>query len=246
MAFRSPLISVQAVAKSYQNGGVLALGGIDLTVDAGEFVALMGRSGSGKSTLLSILGAMTPPTGGRVLVDGIDVYALDVERRADFRREYLGFVFQHLHLMPYLTALGNVMLPLAAAGMRNAEQETLARDALAAVGLGSKALRLPRELSGGEQQRVAIARALVNKPPLILADEPTGCLDTKTGREVMEILLGLKARGLTIFMVTHDAASAATADRIVRLADGRLLPAVPADRPTRLAIDLSTMPMPAA
>ncbi len=137
--------------------------------------------------------------------------------------------------MPYLTAISHVMLPLAAAGMRNVEQETLAREALAAVGLGSKLQRLPRDLSGGEQQRVAIARALVNRPPLILADEPTGCLDTATGREVMQILLGLKARGLTIFMVTDDAASAGAADRIVRLEDGQVLPTSPADVPAPLA-----------
>jgi putative ABC transport system ATP-binding protein len=210
------MIALHSVEKSYQDGSVRALRGVDLTVDAGEFVALMGRSGSGKSTLLSILGAMAPPTAGRVLVDGIDIYGLDVERRADFRREYLGFVFQHLHLMPYLDALSNVMLPLAV-------------EALDAVGLASKRQRLPRELSGGEQQRVAIARALVNKPPLILADEPTGCLDSQTGREVLDILLSLKQRGLTIFMVTHDGASASAADRIIRLEDGQLArPAVAA------------------
>lgn len=219
-----PMIALQAIEKSYQDGSVRALRGIDLTVEAGEFVALMGRSGSGKSTLLSILGAMAPPTGGRVLVDGIDIYGLDVERRADFRREYLGFVFQHLHLMPYLDALSNVMLPLAAAGLRSADQQQLAVEALAAVGLAGKRQRLPRELSGGEQQRVAIARALVNRPPLILADEPTGCLDSQTGREVLDILLSLKQRGLTIFMVTHDGASASAADRIIRLEDGQLAP----------------------
>ena len=217
------LIALRSVDKHYMEGQVQALRGIDLDVAAGEFVALMGRSGSGKSTLLSILGAMSPPSAGSVVIDGIDVYGLDVERRADFRREYLGFVFQHLHLMPYLSALGNVMLPLAAASMKNTTQQALAREALDAVGLGNKLARLPRELSGGEQQRVAIARALVNKPPLILADEPTGCLDSKTGREVLDILLSLKARGLTIFMVTHDAASAACADRILHLEDGRLV-----------------------
>ncbi len=224
-----PMIALHSVEKSYQDGSVRALRGVDLTVDAGEFVALMGRSGSGKSTLLSILGAMAPPTAGRVLVDGIDIYGLDVERRADFRREYLGFVFQHLHLMPYLDALSNVMLPLAAAGLRSADQLRLAVEALDAVGLANKRQRLPRELSGGEQQRVAIARALVNKPPLILADEPTGCLDSQTGREVLDILLSLKQRGLTIFMVTHDGASASAADRIIRLEDGQLArPAVAA------------------
>jgi len=216
------LVELTGIEKTYASGSsaVRALRGVNLTIADGEFVALMGRSGSGKSTLLSILGAMSPPTSGRVMVDGIDVYSLDVERRADFRREYLGFVFQQLYLMPYLTALGNVMLPLAATRMAEPQQRELARAALAQVGLGDKLTRLPRDLSGGEQQRVAIARAIVNSPPLVLADEPTGCLDSQTGREIMEVFLKLKDNGLTIFMVTHDAASAGSADRIVTVKDG--------------------------
>ena len=219
------LITLTNIAKTY-NGTqmpVHALHGVNLAIDEQEFVALMGPSGSGKTTLLSVLGAMTPPSDGGVMVDGIDVYALDAERRADFRREYLGFVFQQLHLMPYLTAMENVMLPLAAAGIPNREQRTRALDALERVGVADKAGRLPSTLSGGEQQRVAIARAVVNGPPVILADEPTGCLDSKNGQSVMQLFEELRGSGLTVFMVTHDAAVAARADRILTLQDGRLV-----------------------
>jgi putative ABC transport system ATP-binding protein len=204
------------------DSAVRALSNIELALEPGEFVALMGPSGSGKSTLLSILGAMMAPAEGRVVVDEIDIYGLDTERLADFRRTYLGFVFQHLYLVPYLSALENVMLPLAASHIANAEQRERAQAALDRVGMNDKAHRLPAQLSGGEQQRVAIARAIVNAPPLLLADEPTGCLDTVTGREIVKLLLELKAGGLTVFMVTHDPAVASVADRIVRLRDGRV------------------------
>jgi putative ABC transport system ATP-binding protein len=218
------LVELGQVTKIYNGAAapVRALGGIDLSIDEGEFVALMGPSGSGKSTLLTVLGAMTPPTDGSVRVDEIDVYQLKTERLADFRREYLGFVFQSLYLVPYLTALENVMLPLAAVRMAGAKQRALAMDALERVGLGQKTARLPRDLSGGEQQRVAIARAVVNSPPLVLADEPTGCLDSATGESIMELFRQLQATGLTIFMVTHDAAIASRADRVVSLKDGLL------------------------
>jgi putative ABC transport system ATP-binding protein len=216
------LVKMSSIGQRFGTGDttVRALDGIDLELESGEFVALMGPSGSGKSTLLSILGAMMAPAEGRVLVDEIDVYRLDVERLADFRRAYLGFVFQHLYLVPYLSAVENVMLPLAASGVANGEQRERANAALTRVGLEAKAERLPSELSGGEQQRVAIARAIVNAPPLLLADEPTGCLDTATGKEIVNLLLSLKAGGLTVFMVTHDASVASAADRIVRLRDG--------------------------
>jgi putative ABC transport system ATP-binding protein len=218
------LVELGQVTKVYNGAAapVRALGGVDLSIEEGEFVALMGPSGSGKSTLLSVLGAMTPPTDGSVRVDEIDVYRLTTERLADFRREYLGFVFQSLYLVPYLTALENVMLPLAAVRMAGAKQSALAMDALERVGLGQKTDRLPRDLSGGEQQRVAIARAVVNNPPLVLADEPTGCLDSATGESIMELFRQLQATGLTIFMVTHDAAIASYADRVVTLRDGLL------------------------
>jgi putative ABC transport system ATP-binding protein len=218
------LVQLSGIEKVYATGStfVPALRGVDLAIEESSFVALMGRSGSGKSTLLSILGAMSPPTSGRVLVDGIDVYALGQERRADFRREYLGFVFQQLYLMPYLTAAANVMLPLAATNVPQREQHDLALAALRDVGLGDKGDRLPRDLSGGEQQRVAIARALVNRPPIVLADEPTGCLDTQTGRGIIDLFVALKRSGLTVFMVTHDAVSAERADRVLRIEDGVL------------------------
>ena len=218
------LVNLKNVSKRYNGTAapVQALQDIDLSIAEQEFVALMGPSGAGKSTLLAILGAMSPPTSGQVTVDDLDVYGLRTERLADFRREYLGFVFQHLYLVPYLSALENVMLPLAAARMPDAEQRDRAATALARVGLGDKHGRLPRDLSGGEQQRVAIARAVVNDAPLLLADEPTGCLDTGTGEEVMQLFLHLRNEGQTIFMVTHDAGVAAHADRIVRLRDGRL------------------------
>jgi putative ABC transport system ATP-binding protein len=201
---------------------VPALTSADLAIDTREFVALMGPSGSGKSTLLTIVGAMNAPTSGRVEIDGLDLYRLSTERLADFRREYLGFVFQQLFLMPYLTARENVMLPLAAARIPNRRQGAMANDALVRVGLGDKGTRLPRDLSGGEQQRVAIARAIVNSPALLLADEPTGCLDSRTGREVIDVLQRLREDGLTVFLVTHDAAVAARADRTVHVQDGRV------------------------
>jgi putative ABC transport system ATP-binding protein len=218
------LVHLEDVTKTYTPGGVAvtALAEATLTLDEAEFVALMGPSGSGKSTLLTILGAMNPPTRGRVLIDTLDIYRLSAERLADFRREYLGFVFQQLFLVPYLTAQQNVMLPLAAGRIANARQREMADSALGRVGLADKERRLPRELSGGEQQRVAIARAIVNAPPLLLADEPTGCLDSRTGRGIIDVFESLRAEGLTVFMVTHDAGIAARADRIVHVADGRL------------------------
>lgn len=222
-----PLVALDNVSKHYSQGEglVRALTDANLTIDAREFAALMGPSGSGKSTLLSIVGAMNAPTSGRVEIDGIDLYRLSVERLADFRREYLGFVFQQLFLMPYLTAIQNVMLPLAASRIGNARQREMASEALARVGLADKGLRLPGELSGGEQQRVAIARAIVNRPALLLADEPTGCLDTRTGAAIIDIFEQLRAEGLTVFLVTHDASVAARADRIVHVQDGRVLEA---------------------
>lgn len=228
------LVHLESVTKVYSPAAaaVTALADASLAIDEREFVALMGPSGSGKSTLLSILGAMNPPTTGRVLIDTLDIYALSVERLADFRREYLGFVFQQLFLVPYLTARENVMLPLAAARIPNGRQRDMASQAMTRVGLADKGARLPRELSGGEQQRVAIARAIVNAPPLLLADEPTGCLDSRTGAEVIDLFETLRAGGLTVFMVTHDAAVASRADRIVNVKDGRLI-AAPCAEPAR-------------
>jgi putative ABC transport system ATP-binding protein len=219
-------VKIENVSKVYEADGesaaVSVLSDVSIEIVEGEFVCLMGPSGSGKSTLLTIVGAMNHPTKGRVLVDEIDVYALADERRADFRREYLGFVFQQHHLMPYLTSLENAMLPLATASMSTKEKRERAMNVLDKVGLAEKASRLPNQLSGGEQGRLAIARAIVNEPPLILADEPTGSLDTKTGHEVMEVFLKLNAQRQTVFMVTHNPENSALAHRIINIVDGRI------------------------
>lgn len=219
-------VVVNNIGKVYQSNGVdsavCVLDDINLEIKEGEFVSLMGPSGSGKSTLLTIMGAMNHPSVGQVLVDDIDVYGLSEERRADFRREYLGFVFQQHHLMPYLNVVENVMLPLVTSKASSKEKRIRALAVLQRVGLANKSERLPNQLSGGEQGRLAIARALVNEPPLILADEPTGTLDTRTGVEIMEVLQQLNAQGQTIFMVTHNPENAALADRIVNIRDGRM------------------------
>jgi putative ABC transport system ATP-binding protein len=219
-------VTIEKVTKVYEADGesaaVKVLSDVNIEIVEGEFVCLMGPSGSGKSTLLTIVGAMNHPTTGRVLVDEIDVYGLADERRADFRREYLGFVFQQHHLMPYLNSLENAMLPLATASMSTKEKRERAMNVLDKVGLADKASRLPNQLSGGEQGRLAIARAIVNEPPLILADEPTGSLDTKTGHEVMEVFLKLNAQRQTVFMVTHNPENSALAHRIINIVDGRI------------------------
>lgn len=218
------LISVDDVSKIY-NGGegeVTALGGVSFTVTEGEFVALMGPSGSGKSTLLTMLGAMNPPTSGRIVIDDIDVYSLSSERRADFRSEYLGFVFQQFQLVPYLTAMENVMLPLAITSKSNKEQIEMAKAVLDKVGLGTKGNRLPNQLSGGEQERVAIARAIVNEPPILFADEPTGALDTKNSEEIMNLFKQLNKDGQTIIMVTHNPEFMSYVDRGIFIRDGKL------------------------
>jgi putative ABC transport system ATP-binding protein len=219
-------VVVENVSKTYSDQesriGVPVLRAVSTEIAEGEFVSLMGPSGSGKSTLLTILGAMNHPSQGRLLIDGIDVYALSDERRADFRSQYLGFVFQQHHLMPYLNAIENVMLPLATLQMASLEKRRRGLEVLEKVGLADKAERLPNQLSGGEQGRLAIARALVNDPPLVLADEPTGTLDTKTGDEIMRVFLDLNARGQTIFMVTHNPDNASLAHRVLHIRDGEL------------------------
>ena len=220
-------ISIQNVSKNYNEAdsgsGVQVLSDVTAEIGEGEFIALMGPSGSGKSTLLTVVGAMNRPTLGKVLIDGIDIYGLSDERRADFRMEYLGFVFQQHHLMPYLTALENAMLPLATSSISTKEKRERAMYVLERVSLGSKASRLPNQLSGGEQGRLAIARALVNQPPLLLADEPTGTLDSKTGNEIMEVFLQINRQGQTIFMVTHNRDNALLADRVLEIKDGLLV-----------------------
>lgn len=220
-------VAVEHVGKVYgeerNSSGVRVLSGVSVEIEEGEFVSLMGPSGSGKSTLLTIVAAMNHPSEGKVLVDGIDVYELKDERRADFRREYLGFVFQQHHLLPYLNALENVMLPLATTRLPSKEKRDRAAATLEKVGLGDKGFRLPNQLSGGEQGRLAIARAIVNQPPLVLADEPTGVLDTRTGQEIMDVFLNLNAQGQTIFLVTHNPENARLANRTIHIRDGRVV-----------------------
>jgi putative ABC transport system ATP-binding protein len=193
----------------------------------GEFVAVMGESGSGKSTLLTMMGAMNTPTSGEYSVDGLGVYELGQDQRADFRREFLGFVFQSFHLVPYHTILENVMLPLVTVKTNGRTKRAMAEDALSRVGLDGKAHRLPGQTSGGEQERVAIARAIVNEPPILLADEPSGNLDTKTSREVMDLIRSLNEDGMTIVMVTHSPECAGYARRLLRISDGLLVEDVP-------------------
>ena len=218
------MIELQNVSKTYNGSSVAvhALRDVDLHVAEGEFVAVMGPSGSGKSTLLTILGAMNPPSEGRVVIDGIDVYGLKAERQADFRHEYVGFVFQQLQLLPYLTALENVLLSLTIARLSKAQKVGRARELLAQVGLEGLEDRLPYQLSGGEQGRVAVARAIANRPPLLLADEPTGNLDQETGTQVLALLGELNAAGQTVIMVTHDLQAAGHAGRTVNILDGKI------------------------
>ncbi|HWQ41460.1 MAG TPA: ABC transporter ATP-binding protein [Desulfosporosinus sp.] len=220
------LIKVCEVTKTYRGGdGVVeALKTINLEIAEGEFLALMGPSGSGKSTLLSVLGGLNPPTSGKLMIDDIDVYALAPERLADFRHEYVGFVFQQYQLIPYLTALENVMLPLAITSRPGKDQREMAHTVLEKVGLGTKSLRLPNQLSGGEQNRVAIARAIINQPAIIFADEPTGSLDSKTATELLELFQVLNQDGLTIIMVTHNKENLAWVSRAVYIRDGILVP----------------------
>ncbi|MEW5975731.1 MAG: ABC transporter ATP-binding protein [Acidobacteriota bacterium] len=219
-------LSVENIGKIYRPNGPASattiLERVSLTIAEGEFVAVMGPSGSGKTTLLSIVGAMNRPTSGQVIVDAIDVYSLSDERQADFRRDYVGFVFQQHCLLNYLTALENVALPLAVEGLSEKRKRQRAWEALDRMGLSNKANRLPSQLSGGEQGRVAIARALVNEPPLLLADEPTGSLDSETGNEVMSLFTELNRQGQTVLMVTHSIENARVAGRIIRMRDGRI------------------------
>jgi len=201
---------------------VTALGEVNLNIERGEFISVMGPSGSGKSTLLTILGGLNHPTKGEVVVDEIPIYKLPLEKLADFRREYLGFIFQSFQLIPYLTVIENVMLPLAITEKSSQEQLNRAGGILEKIGLKEKRKRLPDQLSGGEQERVAIARALVNSPPILLADEPTGNLDSKTGREIMELFRSLNDEGQSIVMVTHNPESVAFSSRTIHLRDGKV------------------------
>lgn len=216
------LIEIRNIGKDYQSGEttVQAIKNMDFFIDDGEFVTIMGQSGSGKSTLLSILGGLNHPSRGVMVVDSLDLYSLSSEQRADFRSEYIGIIFQSFQLISYLTVIENVKMPMAITGIKAAKQEEMARAVLAKVGLTEKADRLPDQLSGGEQERVAIARAIVNNPPILLADEPTGNLDSTTAEEIMNLLKDLNQEGQTIIMVTHNPNTSKYSERTIRVQDG--------------------------
>jgi putative ABC transport system ATP-binding protein len=218
------LFKLDEVSRSYSIGNsvVHALDKISVNIPDGQFIAVTGPSGSGKSTLLYTIGGLLTPTGGRVFFNGVDVYGLSHKDRARFRRENLGFVFQTFELLPYLTALENVMLPLALSRVDDEEQMIQALDCLSKVGLERRSEHKPTELSGGEQQRVAIARGIINQPKILLADEPTGNLDKKTGEEIIQLMESLKEEGLTVIIVTHDRSKAEHADRVLTMLDGCL------------------------
>lgn len=219
------VIDTRDLTKVYQSGSlrVEALRGLTFSIERGEYVAIMGPSGSGKSTLMNVLGCLDRATSGKYLLDGIDVSQLDDNQLAEIRLRKLGFVFQGFNLLPRANALRNVTLPLFYAGMPPKQREKLALERLTEVGIGDRARHKPTELSGGEQQRVAIARALVNDPAVLLADEPTGNLDSKTSAEIMALFDRLSAAGRTIIVVTHDEGVASRARRILRMLDGVII-----------------------
>ncbi len=219
------LIELKDVYKIYQMGdtAVHALDGVSITVDEGEFVAIVGQSGSGKSTAMNIIGCLDVPTSGSYHLGGVDVSTMDDDQQADIRNKMLGFIFQQYNLIPKLSVLENVELPLLYAGLPAARRREQAMAALGRVGLADKCKNLPSQLSGGQQQRVSIARALAGNPSVILADEPTGALDSRTGREVLAFLQKLNAEGDTVVLITHDNSIAVKAKRIVRLQDGKVI-----------------------
>lgn len=219
-----PIIVLDQIQKHYKLGNhiVRALDGVSFTVEKGEFVAIIGPSGSGKSTLMHILGCLDTPTGGRYILGGVEVQSMEDEALANVRNYQVGFVFQTFNLLPRYTALENVELPLIYRGMRSKERLERARQALQAVGLADRLHHKPSELSGGQRQRVAIARALVTQPTILLADEPTGNLDSVTSNEIMQLFLQLHRQGNTLLLVTHEPDIAAYAQRVISLKDGKI------------------------
>ena len=225
MSAAVPVIETRGLGKVYSPGSeaeVVALKAVDLRIDRGDFIAIMGPSGSGKSTLMNLIGCLDKSDSGSYLCDGVDVSTLDAEELAILRRDKIGFVFQGFHLLTRMDATDNVAMPLGYARIPHAERKARAREALAAVGLAERAGHRPNELSGGQQQRVAIARALVNNPPILLADEPTGALDSKTGEEILGLFKRLRDDGHTVILITHDAHVAAHADRTYVMRDGEM------------------------
>jgi putative ABC transport system ATP-binding protein len=240
-----PVIELDHIYKTYTMGEmeVHALRGISLTIREGEFVAIMGTSGSGKSTMMNIIGCLDRPTKGSYILDGQDVSEMSKDERADIRNKKLGFVFQGFNLLSRTSALENVELPMLYAGIESGERQRRAAEALAAVGLVGREHSHPNQLSGGQQQRVAIARALVNDPALILADEPTGNLDSRTSVEVMEIFQRLnRERGITLILVTHEHDIADYADRVIVFKDGKIKKDYAIDQPRNAAEELQQMP----
>ena len=227
------LIELRDIYKIYPMGEetVHALDGISLTIDRGEFVAIVGQSGSGKSTAMNIIGCLDVPTSGTYRLGGVDVSTMGDDQQADIRNKMLGFIFQQYNLIPKLTVEENVELPLLYAGVAPEERRRRAKRSLERVGLGDKGRHLPAQLSGGQQQRVSIARALAGHPAVILADEPTGALDSRTGREVLAMLQQVHAEGNTVVLITHDNSIAVQAQRIIRLEDGHVVYDGPADAP---------------
>lgn len=220
-----PVAELRDVSKVYGHGDALvrALDHLSLTVQRGDYLAVMGASGSGKSTAMNILGCLDRPSTGSYQLNGTPVESLDDDQLADLRNRELGFVFQQFHLLPHLSALDNVILPMVYAGVPHEQRQLRARAALERVGLGQRLANKPNQLSGGQQQRVAIARAIINQPALLLADEPTGALDSRTTAEVLDILDDLHRGGMTVVIVTHEDDVAARAEKIVHFRDGRLL-----------------------
>jgi putative ABC transport system ATP-binding protein len=235
----TPIVAVRGLTKTYTAGAtaVRALRGVSLEIQRGEFVAVMGPSGSGKSTFMHLLGCLDRPTRGEYFLMGTPVSALTSDQLADVRNRQIGFVFQGFNLLPRATALGNVALPTVYAGLRKDERERRARRMLQLVGLEARMHHRPAQLSGGQQQRVAIARALVNAPALILADEPTGNLDTRTSIEIMGLLQALNAKGLTLVLVTHEPDIAAYASRQINFRDGRIVHDQPVAAPRSAQVE---------